>query len=138
MTAVVQKGLGVGLLRPFRREHGDFAHGSGSALLRSDLGQVLGTMAASGAFRGELPWRPDAGSKVYLMRHRKGTETEAERARLHALEALRSQLPGARVTSVESTVRDSVTEIRVSWRPQGADRSVLGADDVFVDPPREG
>ena len=58
--------LGVGLLSPFRRGARDFVSGGGVELVRSSVRQILGTRAAVGKFAGELPWRPNFGSKLWV------------------------------------------------------------------------
>lgn len=63
--------LGFGLLVPFRRDgRGDFAAGSDVALVRASAEQVLGTECTHGTAAGELPWRPEFGSKLHLLRFR--------------------------------------------------------------------
>jgi len=96
--------LGNGLLRPFSRdEKNDFAHGSGLALVRACVGQVLGTRASSDFTTGELPWNPDFGSLLYLLRHRANTEALQELARFYVVDALRRWEPRVRIkrTTIE-------------------------------------
>lgn len=51
--------LGRGLVHPFRRDKKqDFAFAEGEELVRSAVGQVLGTASASDFTDGELPWDP--------------------------------------------------------------------------------
>jgi len=82
--------LGSGLLRPFVRDQkNDFANDNALPVVKACVGQVLGTRAGddSGEHQGELEWRPDFGSKLYLLQHRKGPLL-VELARFYTLEAL--------------------------------------------------
>jgi phage baseplate assembly protein W len=93
-----------GVLRPFRRDRkADFAAGSGEALIRSAVGQILGTMAASEFTPGELPWRTEFGSGLHLLRHQKNDVLLQELARVHVVDALKRWEPRIRVTSVQIT-----------------------------------
>jgi phage baseplate assembly protein W len=93
-----------GVLRPFRRDRkADFAAGSGEPLIRSAVGQILGTMAASEFTPGELPWRTEFGSHLHLLRHQKNEVLLQELARVHVVDALKRWEPRIRVTSVQIT-----------------------------------
>lgn len=93
-----------GLLRPFRRDRkADFAAGSGEALIRRAVGQILGTMAASELTPGELPWRTEFGSGLHLLRHQRSDALLQELARIHVVDALKRWEPRIRVTSVQIT-----------------------------------
>jgi uncharacterized protein len=96
--------LGFGLLRPFRRDRKvDFAAGGGEALVRSAVGQILGTMAASDFTQGELPWRTEFGSLLHLLRHQKNDAVLQELARVHVADALKRWEPRIQLTSVQVT-----------------------------------
>lgn len=89
-----------GLLRPFRRDQkNDFANARGASLFQSRAGQVLGTRASSVAGPGELRFRPNFGSRLHLLRHKKITPITRELARYYAQEALGNWDPRCRVTS---------------------------------------
>lgn len=91
---------GFGLLRPFQRDQkNDYATDGGAPLVRSAVGQILGTRAQSGGSQGEIPWRPELGSKLYILRMRKGPH-QNELARAYAQEALRRWEPRVSVTRV--------------------------------------
>lgn len=91
---------GFGLLRPFQRDQkNDYATDGGAALVRSAVGQILGTRAQSGGSQGEIPWRPELGSKLYILKMRKGP-AQNELARAYAQEALRRWEPRVSVTRV--------------------------------------
>jgi hypothetical protein len=96
--------LGYGLLRPFRRDRkADFAAAGGEALVRSAVGQILGTMASSEHTQGELPWRTEFGSLLHLLRHQKNDAVLQELARVHVVDALKRWEPRVQVTSVKVT-----------------------------------
>lgn len=110
-----------GLLRPFRRDRkADFAAGSGEALIRAAVGQILGTMAASEFTPGELPWRTEFGSGLHVLRHRKNDALLQELARIHVVDALMRWEPRVRVTSVqimrERDRGENVLAIRLRYR----------------------
>jgi phage baseplate assembly protein W len=72
-------------------------------LLRSAVGQVLGTMAQSEVTQGELPWRTEFGSRLHLLRHHKNDAVLQELARAYVVEALKRWEPRIVVTSVNAT-----------------------------------
>lgn len=95
--------FGNGLKRPFVRDgRGDWSHASDISVVRANVGQVLGTMASSASTAGEVPWRPEFGSLVQLLRFRNLDETTAELARTYVVDALRNWL--FRVRVVDSDV----------------------------------
>lgn len=108
--------LGTGLVRPFRRtERGDFATASGEPLVGSCVGQVLGTEENS------LPWRPEFGSRLYLLRHAPiDVDVTPELARVYAEEALRRWEPRARIGGcrvAQPTPGDrSTLRVFLDWR----------------------
>lgn len=94
--------LGYGILRPFRRDRKlDWAAAGGARLVQACAGQVLGTRASSEFTEGELPWRTEFGSLLYLLRHREIDETTQQLARVYSAEALARWEPRVRVTRVE-------------------------------------
>jgi phage baseplate assembly protein W len=96
--------LGFGLLRPFRRDRkADFAAAGGEALVRSAVGQILGTMASSDFTQGELPWRTEFGSLLHLLRHQKNDAVLQELARVHVADAMKRWEPRVQLTSVQVT-----------------------------------
>jgi phage baseplate assembly protein W len=96
--------LGFGLLRPFRRDRkADFAAAGGEALVRSAIGQILGTMASSEFTQGELPWRTEFGSLLHLLRHQKNDAVLQELARVYVVDALKRWEPRVQLTSVQVT-----------------------------------
>jgi uncharacterized protein len=98
----MQEFLGFGLLRPFRRDQkADFAAAGGEAVVRSAVGQILGTVGASDFTQGELPWRTEFGSLLHLLRHQKNDRVLEELARVYVVDALRRWEPRVVVTSVQ-------------------------------------
>ncbi len=114
--------LGYGLLRPFRRDQkNDFANGSGEELVRACVGQVLGTRGAGAVAQGELPWAPERGSLLYLLRHQANDLVLQNLGRQYVVDALRAFEPRIRVKStritreVGPTGEESVLLIRVVY-----------------------
>jgi phage baseplate assembly protein W len=90
--------FGNGVLAPLRRDgKGDFANADDIALVRSNVRQVIGTLATSGSTQGELPWRPEFGSIIQLLRFRNLDETTVELARTYVIDALKTWLFRVRV-----------------------------------------
>ena len=93
--------LGFGLTRPFQRDgRADFAAGGGEQLVRSAVGQVLGTIGGSELTPGELPWRHDFGSLLHRLRQQKNDSVLQELGRIYVLEALKRWEPRVVVTQV--------------------------------------
>lgn len=95
--------LGFGLLAPFQRDlKGDFAAGGDEALVLSCVGQVLGTRCSTpdGRHQGELPWRPEFGSLLYLLRYRNLDDTTTQLARVYAADALQRWEPRFKLRDV--------------------------------------
>lgn len=93
--------LGLGLIRPMRRNgRGDFDHTDGPRLVEAAIGQILGTVASSDFTQGEIPWRPEFGSLLYLLKHQPNTPALDELARTYVVDALATWEPRARVSEV--------------------------------------
>ncbi len=102
--SATQEFLGFGLLRPFRRDlKADFAADGGERLIRSAVGQILGTMAGSDFTQGELPWRTEFGSLLHLLKHQRNDVVLQELARVYVVDALKRWEPRVVVTSVKVT-----------------------------------
>ncbi|HET9621798.1 MAG TPA: GPW/gp25 family protein [Kofleriaceae bacterium] len=100
----MQDFLGFGLTRPFRRDlRSDFVAAGDEDAIRSAVGQILGTIGASDRTPGELPWRPELGSQLYLLRHQKNDAVLAELARVYVVDALQRWEPRVIVTAVAVT-----------------------------------
>ncbi len=129
--------LGNGVLRPFRRdEKNDFANGAGVDLLRATAGQILGTRCDGPRVRGELAWRGEFGSLLYLLRHKPLNATTRELARYYAQDALRRWEPRILVTRTsltkDSTLRAMIirTTFDVIARNVAGNRVILGGIEV--------
>ena len=121
--------LGFGILRPLRRDKkNDWAAAGGEALVRSAVGQILGTMAASNFTQGELPWRTEFGSLLHLLRHQKNDAVLQELARVHVADALKRWEPRVQLTSVQVTRErdrgENVLALRIRYNI--IDRNVPG------------
>ncbi len=100
----MQEFLGFGLLRPFRRDlRSDFAAAGGDAVIKSAVGQILGTVGSSDFTQGELPWRTEFGSLLNLLRHQKNDRVLQELARVYVVDALKRWEPRVVVTSVQAS-----------------------------------
>jgi phage baseplate assembly protein W len=113
--------FGFGLTHPFRRDgKGDFANQAGPELVKSAVSQILGTFASSDISEGEVPWRPDFGSLLYLLRHQPNNLMLQELARVHVAEAIGFWEPRVRITDVrtsklETDNTDDTLEIAVRF-----------------------
>lgn len=103
--------LGFGLLEPFQRnQQGDLAAGSGARLVATSIAAILGTEASTpdGSLVGELPWRPEFGSLLHLLKHRPVTDlTTQQIARAYVAEAIRRWEPRVSLVSVTVKARAS-------------------------------
>jgi hypothetical protein len=96
--------LGFGLTRPFQRDlRSDFAAAGGEQLVRSAVGQILGTVGSSAVTQGELPWRTDFGSLLHVLRHQRNDNVLQELARVYVVDALKRWEPRVVVTLVQTT-----------------------------------
>jgi len=125
--------LGFGLVRPFRRDlKSDFASAGGEALVKSAVGQILGTMASSDFTEGELPWRTEFGSLLHLLRHQPNSDLLGELARVYVVDALGRWEPRIHVTAVSATREAAnVLAVRVRYRLAIANKAgnqVVGAE----------
>lgn len=87
--------LGFGPPGPaLRRDRkNDFAAAGGEALVRAAVQQLLGTVGASDFTQGELPWRTEFGSLLFLLRHQKNDVALQELAKVYGADALRRWEP---------------------------------------------
>jgi hypothetical protein len=99
--------LGFGPVRPWRRDiKHDWATAGGQKLIASCVGQVLGTRCDCDYAGGEVRWRTEFGSLLYLIRHRNNDPTTRELARVYVAEAIGRWEPRVRVTGVEVKSQD--------------------------------
>lgn len=111
--------LGFGLSYPFYRGAQDFIAEGGPNLVRRCVNVILRTNAAASgpsggpSFGGDLPWRPDFGQKLWLLKHRKNDDTLAAEAIAYIQEALvwepRVQLVDVRVEPKTPDTTDQLT-----------------------------
>jgi len=112
--------LGFGLIRPLQRDlRSDFAAAGGERLLRSAVGQILGTIGSSDFTQGELPWRSDFGSLVHVLRHQRNDQLLQELGRIYVVDALKRWEPRIVVRDVQigRSQRDggNVLEVRLRY-----------------------
>lgn len=101
--------LGRGLTAPLQRDgRGDFATATGDDLLRSNVRLILGAIASSPYTRGELPWRPEFGSLLYILRFRNNNETLRQLAQEYVIDAIQTWEPRVSVTDVR--IRQNIGE----------------------------
>jgi len=94
--------IGRTMIRPVTRELKiDWVNASGSRLVASAVGQILGTRCDSPEDAGELPWRTEFGSQLYRLRNRLNSLTVVELARRYVIDALQQWAPWVRVTGVK-------------------------------------
>lgn len=129
-----------GILTPFRRDGvSDFANGTGGALIRSAVGQILGTRCRSPHAQGELPWRSDFGSLFYLARHRNNDVVLAELVQQWAIDALARWLSCVRVTGVallrlrDTEGNENILAARIAYNVVTRGGDVLGRDATTVE-----
>jgi len=124
-----QAQLGYGIIRPFQRDlNNDFANAGGLDLVKSCVGQVLGTRGASAKVQGELDWDPLRGSLLYLLRHKGSDAVLQQLARTYVVDALKAYEPRVIVKKIFVTFEDG---------PAGADNVLLIRlkYDVLAAPP---
>jgi len=93
--------IGRTMIRPVTRElKQDWLNATGSRLVASAVGQILGTRSDSPENSGELPWRTEFGSQLYRLRNKLNSAAVGELARRYVVDALRTWAPWVRVTSV--------------------------------------
>lgn len=108
--------FGRGLIHPFRRDKkGDWANETGPKLVVSSVTQILGTRAESDVSEGEILWRPDLGSKLYLLKHEPNSQITRELARVYVIGSLSRWEQRARVTDVTTTSEDTSLIVAVRF-----------------------
>jgi phage baseplate assembly protein W len=107
--------LGFGIACPFRfTSSQDFATAEGRALVKSDLLELLGIAT------GEVPWRPNLGTRLNRLRHRSNTQALGALARVEIDRAVSRYEPRIRAKSVSSTKPiDNKTELHLEYEVAG-------------------
>lgn len=134
MSTAFRAFLGNGLLRPFQRDKKqDFANAAGEALVRACVGQILGTQCSDdgGTILGELPWRPEFGSLLYRLKHRKGFVRD-EMARVYVAQALQRWEPRISVSQAEILSFENLT-LTIRIRYSFIDRNVASNQVALQD-----
>lgn len=106
--------LGFGLVRPFQRAAGaDFVRAGGERVVRSAIGQIMGTLP------GELRWRPTFGTDLERIRHRGMSEEMVGTARALTEGAIGAWEP--RISGIATKMRmvDTQFFIEVRWQVVG-------------------
>jgi len=116
-----QQPFGNGLTHPFRRDRkSDFANTFGPELVASAVSQIIGTMASSEASEGEVPWRPDFGSLIHLLKHQPNNEILQELGRTCVVQAVgrwesRVRITDVTVSKATNAQRDDTMELNVRF-----------------------
>ena len=117
-TATAATVLGSGVVAPFQRDgKGDFANATGVPLIKSNIGQILGTIALGPRTLGEIPWRPEFGSLLQLLRFMNNDAILRELASQYVVDAIELWEPRVLVkdVKVESKVEQYLLEITIRY-----------------------
>ncbi|HET6344126.1 MAG TPA: GPW/gp25 family protein [Myxococcota bacterium] len=107
-----------GLLPPLQRDKKrDFASGTGEALLRSHVRQVLLTQGTSHLGPGELPWRCEFGSPLHTQRHLPMDAASLALARSWVTQAFSRWLPHLRLMHVRVEQNGPVCTLDITFGP---------------------
>lgn len=127
--------LGFGLVQPLIRDRkSDFLAKGGVELVQSCVAQILGTSCSSpdGSIAGELPWNPLFGSRLYLLKHRKGQVLQ-ELGRLYVIEPLTRFEPRVVVTDTQFSFSQNERSFTIFLRYDIIDRNVPGNQVIVAD-----
>jgi len=131
--------LGFGIVTPFVRAANDFATGGGVALVKSCVEQILGVRALGPHGGGELRWRTEFGSLLYLLRHRGLTTISRHLAQEYVRDALARWEPRVTVTFVDVSQQGRILIVRVRFsliaQNVAGNRVTLPAEEVAVEIP---
>lgn len=135
VAAIVQPlSFGAGIVTPFQRDgKGDFANADDITLVRSNVRQVLYTIASSSVTNGEIPWRPEFGSILQVLRFRNLDETLEELARTYVVDSLKTWAPRIRITGtvVEADVDETTLDITVRYNILNTSRLSVVANNII-------
>jgi phage baseplate assembly protein W len=105
-----------GLLMPFQRDQKqDFANGTGIDLICSNVQQVLGMRGQSDTTPGELPFEPEMGSLLHLLRHQNINAVRRHQAEIYVVDALARWEPRVEVRSVTVETRERAYLVRTRF-----------------------
>ena len=108
--------FGHGVIHPFRRDRtGDFQNEFGRKLIIAAVSQILGTFAATEISQGELPWRPNFGSAIYLLKHQPINEATQNLARIYVVEAIQRWESRVKITDVRAEREDTKLILNVRF-----------------------
>jgi len=129
--------LGYGLLAPLRRDRKqDFANAGGIDLIRSAVAQIISTRCAgdvSGSVdQGELEWRPEFGTLLHRLAHRKGVVLQ-ELGRVWIVGALQLWEPRVVVTETDITFDRAARVLTIRIRYNVIDQNVAGNNVIAND-----
>jgi phage baseplate assembly protein W len=129
--------FGAGLITPFQRDNiGDLANGSGTAVLDADIGELLGIQGPTPGEPGEVAWRPELGSRLHTLRHRKlHSELVRATAEQMIVSVMRQYENRVRITSITVAPNDgnNTMEIRLNYQPLGVSSSQGGTVSFTIE-----
>lgn len=109
--------FGRGLTFPLQRDgRGDFANASGREKFRNNLALILGTRGGTERLPGEVPWRPEFGGQLFLLKHEPANERTRALARFYVVDAFGRFEPRARVLDarIETIEDDAGTTLEIT------------------------
>jgi phage baseplate assembly protein W len=117
-----------GILFPFRRDASDIANSNDiERLTNARIKYILCTKTGPNPGQGDLPWRSNFGSRLWLLRHDADPVVLNEVARSYVIDALRRWEPNIQVESVTVTnANDGVLEIAMTYSIRGVRNDVTG------------
>jgi len=115
--------FGAGLIAPFQRDNiGDVANSSGADVLSADIGELLGIQGPTPGTPGELAWRPELGSRLHTLRHRKmHSELVRATAEQMIVSVMKQYENRVRITSITVTPVEETQSmsLRMTYVPLG-------------------
>lgn len=130
-SSVTRTVIGGSVIAPFRRDgKGDIANAAGFELIRSNVELILGTIASSNYTLGELPWRPEFGSLLHLLRFRNNDDILRELAQQYVIDAIELWEPRVRIKNsrIEQDVTARTLKIIIVYDVISRRRDVLASD----------
>lgn len=127
--------IGGSVIGPFRRDgKGDVANASGLELIRSNVELVLSTIASSNYTLGELPWRPEFGSLLHLLRFRNNDAVLRQLAQQYVIDAVELWEPRVRIkdTRIDQDVDAGLLKIIIVYDVISRRRSVIASGQRLI------